>query len=203
MKKKKMIITIAVIIIIIIGILGIVKIRKNNDLYDKEQTIQHDNSKVVSTDYSIDELDKIYSNEVAKNYKDIRDLGENYDSEAARQDNCFIIGAMVHNDYLYNEFMNKYRKDETAFIRIGQNTVEGDLILTDIFYDSDTNELTLVTDNTRDKYSSEESRIINFKKYDNIAEYNFENHLYWVVYNGELNDETFASDDVYIIVTIN
>lgn len=202
MDKKKIIIIIAIILVIIIGIIAGVNI-KNKKNESEEPIYKHDNSKVISTDYPIDELDKIYKSDVAKNYKDIRDLSENYDSQAAQQDNCFIVGAMVHNDYLYNEFMEKYKNDEDAFIRVGQNTIEGDLFLTDLFYDSQTKEVTVVTDSTRDKYSSEEGRIIKFKKYDSIAEYNFENHLYWVTYNGELNDETFASDDVYIIVTIN
>ena len=52
-------------------------------------------------------------------------------------------------------------------------------------------------------YKYDDKKSESFKKYDSIAEYNFENHLYWVTYNGELNDEIFASDDVYIIVTIN
>lgn len=149
------------------------------------------------------ELNKIYSNIISKDYEDIRKLEESYSSEEAQKDNCFVIGAMVHNDYLYSEFMNNYKNGESAFIRIAQNTVEGDLILYDIMYDTESKKLSLITDYTRDKFSSEEDRIIQLRNYDSISEYNYNGRLYWVLYNGELNDDTFETESVFIVTTIN
>ncbi len=134
--------------------------------------------------------------------KDIRNLGKNYSSFDAQKDNCFVIGAMVHNDNLYHEFMQNYKKQKSAFIRVAQNTVEGDLILQDILYDERVNQLYLVIDNTRDKFSAEEDRNIELKQFENIAEYSSENHLYWVMYNGEITDETLNSEQALIVARI-
>ncbi len=134
--------------------------------------------------------------------KDIRNLGKNYSSFDAQKDNCFVIGAMVHNDNLYHEFMQNYKNQKTAFIRVAQNTVEGDLILQDILYDERVNQLYLVIDNTRDEFSAEEDRKIELKQFENIAEYSSENHLYWVMYNGEITDETLNSEQAFIVATI-
>ena len=161
---------------------------------------EYNKNKEIKTDIS--NLDDFYNFELTQN-NDIRYLGKEYSSFDAQKDNCFVIGAMVHNDNLYSEFMNKYNKKETAFIRVAQNTVEGDLILTDILYYKETDKLYLVKDNTRDKFSAEEDRGIELKEFEKIAEYNYENHLYWILYNGEINDESLKSDDVFIITTIN
>lgn len=49
-----------------------------------------------------------------------------------------------------------------------QTTVEGDLIITDIKYEID--KVIVTTDNTRDKFSSEEDRKITIETYKNIEE---------------------------------
>ena len=49
-----------------------------------------------------------------------------------------------------------------------QTTVEGDLIITDIKYEID--KVIVITDNTRDKFSSEEDRKITIETYKNIEE---------------------------------
>ena len=49
-----------------------------------------------------------------------------------------------------------------------QTTVEGDLIITDIKYEID--KVIVITDNTRDKFSSEENRKITLETYKNIEE---------------------------------
>ena len=141
-------------------------------------------------------------------YKDIRELGEDYDSAQAQLDNCFVIGAMVHNDNLYNEFMRKYDNKETSFIRVAQNTVEGDLYIIDILYDSSENKIKLVKDNTRDKFSAQEDRTIEYKTYEKIGVWNYQNSEYWVAYNGELTNNpgieySINSNELFIIATIN
>ena len=49
-----------------------------------------------------------------------------------------------------------------------QTTVEGDLIITDIKYEID--KVIVITDNTRDKFSSEKDRKITIETYKNIEE---------------------------------
>ena len=186
--NKKIIILICILIIAIsIGIFVTIKV-----LHKPEEETTN-----------LSELDIFYNNEITKKYKDIRLLDEYYNKEEAQKDNCFVIGAMVHNDYLYYSFMKDYKNKEDAFIRVAQNTIEGDLYLYDIMYDSDKYELILVTDFTRDKFASDDNRIILLRKYKYITEYNYKGHVYWVIYNGELNDETFESNNTYILSLIN
>lgn len=151
---------------------------------------------------SISNLNDFYNTELTKN-RDIRNLSKEYTSFDAQKDNCFAIGAMVHNDNLYSEFMENYKNKKTAFIRVAQNTVEGDLILTDILYYEKSDKLYIVTDNTRDKFSAETDRIIELKEFNYISEYKNNNHLYWVLYNEDITEENFKTDNVFVITTIN
>ena len=150
----------------------------------------------------INTLNDFYNTSITKN-NDIRNLGKLYNSFDAQKDNCFVIGAMVHNDYLYGEFMNNFKNDKSSFVRVAQNTTEGDLILYDILYHEETDKLYLVTDNTRDEFAASEDRIIKLRQFEGISEYTYNEHLYWVLYNGELNDNTFNSENVFIITLIN
>lgn len=161
-----------------------------------------DNEKNYKTNIDIKELDDFYNTELTKE-NDIRKLSKEYNSFDAQKDNCFVIGATVHNDNLYSEFMENYKNKISSFIRVAQNTVEGDLIIYDILYYKNTDKLYLVTDDTRDKFSALEDRNIELKEYKNISEYNFENHLYWILYNEEVNEDNFNTDNVFIITTIN
>lgn len=151
-------------------------------------------------DKEIHTLDDFYNTELTQNH-DIRNLTKAYSSFDAQKDNCFVIGAMVHNENVYQEFMENYKNGKTTFIRIAQNTIEGDLILYDILYYEKTNQLYLVTDNTRDEFSA--NRNIELKQFEKMAEYEYETHLYWILYNGEMNHERFHSEDVFIVTTIN
>ena len=151
---------------------------------------------------SISNLNDFYNTELTRN-RDIRNLSKEYTSFDAQKDNCFVIGAMVHNDNLYSEFMENYKNKKTAFIRVAQNTVEGDLILIDILYYEKSDKLYIVTDNTRDKFSAETDRIIELKEFNYISEYKNNNHLYWVLYNEDITEENFKTDNVFVITTIN
>ena len=55
----------------------------------------------------ISNIDDFYSHSITSDYEPIDSLPYNYSKEQAQKDNCSIIGAMVHNDYLYTDFMNK------------------------------------------------------------------------------------------------
>ena len=150
----------------------------------------------------IKNLDDFYNTEPAQNH-DIRELPEKYSSFDAQQDHCFVIGAMVHNEDLYVDFMDHHEEKTNSYIRVVQNTVEGDAVLYDILYYEKTDKLYLVTDRTRDRFSTEADRKIELREFDNTAEYEYENHLYWILYRGKVNDDNFRSDDVFIITMIN
>ena len=166
-----------------------------NDFYNTELTKNRD----------IRNLSKEYTSFDAQKdncfVRDIRNLSKEYTSFDAQKDNCFVIGAMVHNDNLYSEFMENYKNKKTAFIRVAQNTVEGDLILIDILYYEKSDKLYIVTDNTRDKFSAETDRIIELKEFNYISEYKNNNHLYWVLYNEDITEENFKTDNVFVITT--
>lgn len=156
----------------------------------------------------IADINDFYNHSITSKYKDLRTLPENYSKEQAQKDNCFIIGAMVHNDNLYSEFMDKYNKKENAFIRVVQSTVEGDIFIIDVLYEAKNNKIHLVKDDTRDEFSAQEDRTIKYKTYEKTGVWNYQNSQYWIVYNGELLDDTKAkysinSDDLFIIATIN
>ena len=107
-------------------------------------------------DKGISTISDFYAHSITNDYEDIRSLPESYSKEQAQNDNCFIIGAMVHNDNLYSEFMNKYNKKENAFIRVVQSTAEGDIFIIDVLYEARNNKIHLVKDDTRDKFSAQE-----------------------------------------------
>ena len=156
----------------------------------------------------ISDINDMYIHSITDGYVNIRSIPKNYSKEQAQQDNCFVIGAMVHNDYLYNEFMEKYKNKKDAFIRVAQNTVEGDLFLIDLLYEASNDKIHLVKDDTRDRFSAQADRTIKYTTYEKIGEWNYQNRLYWVAYNGELPDGTnveytINSDELFIIATIN
>ena len=162
----------------------------------------------IEHESGIADINDFYNHTVTSNYEDIRNLPDNYSKEQAQKDNCFILGAMVHNDNLYSEFMEKYNKKENAFIRVVQSTAEGDIFIIDVLYEATNNKIHLVKDNTRDKFSAQEDRNIEYKTYEKTGVWNYQNSQYWVVYNGELPDGTKAeytlnSDELYIITQIN
>lgn len=156
----------------------------------------------------ISSLDAFYAHPALGDYADIRMLGEAYSTEQAQSDGCFVIGAtMVHNDALYTEFMEHSQNHEDAFIRVAQTTVEGDLILTDVLYDSISDTVYLVYDATRDVFSAESDRVVSLRTYTGTAEYDLDGSIYWIAYNGEIIDlnlhEEYSLDQAYVIAYIH
>ena len=207
-KKTILIVAILIILIVILGlwISGIIPKHKMDNKYfpiiPEQKTSELEDSYRLEYE-GIEDINDFYNYSITSKYQDLRTLPENYSKEQAQKDNCFIIGAMVHNDNLYSEFMENYKNKKTAFIRVAQNTVEGDLILTDILYYEKSDKVYIVTDNTRDKFSAETDRIIELKEYNYISEYKNNNHLYWVLYNEDITEENFKTDNVFVITTIN
>lgn len=205
MNKKVIYCSLIIVLVVVVLILFVNDIKNyykiNNESNTQENVEQ-------SSNIQINSIDDIYKTKVAEGYKNIKELPEDYSKEQAQQDNCFVIGAMVHNDNLYSEFMNKYNKKENAFIRVVQSTAEGDIFIIDVLYEAKNNKIHLVKDDTRDKFSAQEDRTIKYRTYEKTGVWNYQDREYWVVYNNELPDGNIAEynlneKELYIIATIN
>lgn len=150
-------------------------------------------------------LDEFYDTKLTTGYVNIKQIKEDYIIEEAINDKCFVVShAKVYNENLYEDFMNKYNNKESAYIRLVQPTTEGDLVIYDVKYDKDSDKIILVTDSTRDKFAANNDRIISLHEYEKIGTYRYNNgNLFWVVYNGDINDETFNTDNTFILTVVN
>lgn len=179
-KTIKIFIIILLISVTIAGCIYGIAVLLNKDKED-------DSDSAVIKDY---DLDAIYSDELTSKYKDIRDLPEEYDNEynigEAQKDGCLVLGAMVHNEDALSIFIDKYNRKESAFIRVVQRNERSEVYITDLLYDSKADVIYCVTDKTRDSGINTNQRKIKLEKYEHMDKYLFYNdHEYWVLYNGE------------------
>lgn len=196
MNKKKILISIFIVILISVSILLINKITSEKAASDKVQKID-DNKKV-------EKIEDIYESKIASSYQDVQNLPQDYSLEEAQKDKCFIVGAMIHNEDVYEEFMNKYENKEDSFIRIVQ-TKDKNLFLIDLLYSKDEDKVYLIKDNTRDISLPVSDRKIEYKIYDKIGTWKYNNKEYLVAYNGILPseyEEDNINSDIFIILTV-
>ncbi len=64
----------------------------------------------------------------------------------------------------------KLKNKQTDFSRVAQITVEGDLVIADVLYDSKSDCIYLVKDDTRDRYLSLAESIISIRQYAQSGE---------------------------------
>lgn len=145
---------------------------------------------IVST---INNIDDFYKTPLTQ-YNDVRDLSKNYSVSDAQKDNCYVTGSSI-NDKLFSGFTSKYNKKRDAFVRVVQTTTEGNIIITDVLYDSANNKIHIVTDSTRDKYAAEEDRIIKYQSYEKINVWLHNSARYWVAFNGTLPESEIDETD--------
>lgn len=127
------------------------RIKENNKKYYEEEKVIEEN---IEGYVSIDKLPKEYS---------IHQMIE---------DNVIVITHdKNYNTNIYDEFIEKLKKKQDAFLRIGSFTIEGDIIITDIKYDSKTEKAIITTDNTRDKFSNDKDRKIKSEVYEHLEEH--------------------------------
>ena len=101
---------------------------------------------------------------------DIRNLSNEYGLSDAEKDGCYVLKYnKIVNGHLYDEFLNNYNQDKDAFIRIAYPTVEGDVCLIDVLYNSSFDQVLVVTDSSRDKFSSKENRMIKLKDFEKLG----------------------------------
>lgn len=111
----------------------------------------------------INSLDAFYNLPLTKDI-DIRKLSPDYNFDMALKDNILVeANGQLYNFDNYLEFKKAYQNKQSAFIRIGRSTIEGDLIIYDLLYYDDT--IYLVVDATGDKYSKNaDLKIENYEK---------------------------------------
>ena len=156
-------------------------------IHNKEISNISDDNKVHMEEY---DLDKIYSSKITSEFKDIRDLPKDYDSDynrgEAQKDKCLVLGAMVHNEHALIIFMESYSKKEAAFIRIVQRNAQNEVDIIDLFYDDKADVIYCVTDKTRECNIDENQKKIKLEKFEHMDEHlSYNGHEYWVLYNGE------------------
>lgn len=169
----------------------------------KQYVEEIDSPSTEENQEEVSDVDSFYRNPVTQPYEDIRTLGENYNKEQAQMDMCFVIGAMVHNDNLYSEFMEQHQNKEDTFIRVVQGTEKSGIVIDDILYDSSADKIYLVHDATRDNSAAETDKSITLYEFEDIAEYNNDGRLYWIAFNGKISEIDFDRDEVFIITLIN
>ena len=111
--------------------------------------------------------------EKLEGYIPINELPQEYGTDQMIKDNVLVImHNKNYNTNIYDEFIEKLKKKQDAFLRIGSFTIEGDIIITDIKYDSQTEKAIITTDSTRDKFSNDEDRKIRSEVYEHLEEHN-------------------------------
>ena len=155
MKNNKILVKIlkVILIIVAIAIIGYIaffvatykKIKEggsnNNELYSKQTyTAKYEHAK-------------------------LEELPKEYNIEQAIKDGVVVLTNTnkIYNKEKLDEFIKNTCKDLRqekmldSFIRVGQFTIEGDLILTDYKYDSNENKFIIRNDSTRDKFGVEKN----------------------------------------------
>lgn len=91
--------------------------------------------------------------------KNIKDLPKDYSLINAIVDNCVVS---IHGNKMYNKdeldrFLESVKDNIPDFIRCINYTIEGDMIITDVYFEGNNN-FKAILDSTRDKWSNEKDR---------------------------------------------
>ena len=100
-----------------------------------------------------------------ENYTPIKELPQEYSSEDAKNDNCYVTqdGGIVLNQKLVEDFLNNYNNSKDAFIRKVRFSGDTEFI-TDIYYSSTENKFLVCIDSTRVR----ENSTYNYYEYSNL-----------------------------------
>lgn len=131
-------------------------------------TIYNNFKESINEETNIESLNDFYNDSLTKDYTNIEKLSSDYGVEQAIKDKTVVVTNTIANSDLLTNLTTSINTKKRAFLRLIQTTVEGDLIITDIKYEID--KVIVITDNTRDKFSSEEDRKITIETYKNIEE---------------------------------
>jgi hypothetical protein len=108
-------------------------------------------------------------NDLTSEFKVLKDLPDKYVSEIAiKNGDVTNVHGKIYNNEKLNVFIEKFKKQESAMVRVTQYTIEGDAIIKDLIYDGKS--IILKDDWTRDKFAAaEDRRIVEYKLSDIIV----------------------------------
>lgn len=202
MKKKIIIICIAVILLILVvptrkmfwdgGTIEykalLYKITKYHKLDENSKDGYNDGIKIEILGFTIynnfvenseqividEKLEEFYNDSLTNGYINITELDKDYSLEEAIKDNAVVVSNnTIANPDLLDNFIVNINTGKSAFLRLVETTIEGDLIITDIKYDG--NKVLIITDNTRDEFYEDSSKKISIDEYMHIEEiFNFD-----------------------------
>ena len=147
----------SIISIIIIVILSIMLFFTVYHITEEQQKVKWENNEVKKEEIQNQEP-------LVQEYVDLEELPENYEVEEAVQDGCVVISNEVYNVGKLEQGIKNINQNTPDKMRIIEFTEEGDEIITDVELTKE-GMIQLKTDNTRDKFASEESRKIEEKTY--------------------------------------
>ena len=163
--------------------------------YTYEYNKQHNRSKSGQYRNMVNET-MTNVKQVTANYTALDELPKDYTVDDAILSNCYVyINGREYNKEVYDNFISSVENKESAIARIARNTDEGDIVIIDLKYDG--TKFVVTEDNTRDKYSDTEHRIIKSEEYNSMGQKKVENNNYWILYNSN------AEDGYYVISQIH
>lgn len=158
---------ICIIIGIVLILISLVTMTDYN-IKSKDKTTTNNDNQTVNKEQEIT-IDEFYNDSLTKDYLNIKKLKTDYSVEDATNDKAVIVSHdMIYNPDILDNFIININTNTPAFLRLIKTTYEGDLIITDIKYNED--KVVVITDNTRDEFSNENSRKITIEEYKHIEE---------------------------------
>ena len=133
--------------------------------------------------------------QITADYKELEELPAKFDLEDAIQSHYYVyMGGREYNKEVYTNFLINIEKGEKSFARVATTTIEGDVIIIDLNYDGSS--ITIKKDSTRDKFSSEEDRIITTAQYTHVGQITKDDKNYWVAYNNNIDEDSFVISQI-------
>lgn len=162
MNNKKIIFSILSLSLIGLIIITIIVIKPNYIKTIKNEVLTKNNDNKKEHDDIID----FYHN--IKTVIPVISLDKNVKLEDLKNENTIIITRKeMTNISSYEKFIKNVILKKDAFLRLVNITVEGDIIITDIKYDSKNSKTYVLRDSTRDDYGEKE---ITIDKYNYVEE---------------------------------
>ena len=133
-----------------------------------------------------------FYNYIKKEGQELKKANENFSAEDAKQQDFYVITNKDENlnKEKLEEFLNKYKENKMAVLRIAEETKEGRIYIFDILFEPKTKKVYVAADKSRDKELSEDETKLKLEVYDKIEkvkdEENSKENL--VVFEGEEYD---------------
>lgn len=134
------------------------------------------------------------SNTIAEKFGKIpiQELPKEYMPDIAIENGDYVnFHGEISNENVMNDFLEKVDKNEEAYIRTVQYTIEGDPLINDFYYAK--NKFTVTTDNSRDRFGGKDTTREE-KEFKYLKTVEIGNYSYLIVTNLE---EIPTNSDIY------